>query len=464
AEGKVVAMLGGLSEATAYHFRLVVEYSSNTSPDRLQKAADDRAFTTLPDSSVLPRLYVGQSCLVTARPDGTHAYPISGAEEQVVGMALHDGALYYVHYAGVFRWTVGGASPERLCQLPGDAGVIGLAIDENAGQIYLISLSRNRLLRLELNGSGLTDLGNPGGILNGPIAIALDSADPRMYILNRGNNRVIRARLDGTESEDLGDLGGSLDQGTGIALDRVARRMYVCTGSKVLWANLDGSDARDLGNLNNTLSQARGIAWDPQAGQIYVANYGDGSVSRADFDGSNGIKIAVSPGNRTAQSIAIAPDPRVGPAVLDRVWTQTDGQWFPLATEGQRVLLPCATTVRYGTDGAWIVRSASASTYLLCDPSFSRVDPAPGRPKRLELKLPALITQPSGTWATFACLEGAGYYLPTPQILRYSWRPNPPEWQAGESLLDAARMKVALGEGRISAEAFEDPTRNSTSP
>ncbi|HND34366.1 MAG TPA: hypothetical protein PLA94_30400, partial [Myxococcota bacterium] len=48
AEGTVVATLGGLTEATAYHFRLVVEYSSKPSPDRLQKAADDRAFTTLP--------------------------------------------------------------------------------------------------------------------------------------------------------------------------------------------------------------------------------------------------------------------------------------------------------------------------------------------------------------------------------------------------------------------------------
>jgi hypothetical protein len=74
-------------------------------------------------------------------------------------------------------------------------------------------------VRANLDGSGGTDLGNPGGFLNNPVGIALDLANSRMLITSRGNNKIVRANIDGTGGTDLGNLNDSLNEPWAIALD-----------------------------------------------------------------------------------------------------------------------------------------------------------------------------------------------------------------------------------------------------
>lgn len=69
-----------------------------------------------------------------------------------------------------------------------------------------------------LDGTGATNQGNPGGFLSRPFDIALDTQAGKMYIVSSFNSSLVVANLDGTGAVDRGDLGGLLDNPRGIAL------------------------------------------------------------------------------------------------------------------------------------------------------------------------------------------------------------------------------------------------------
>ena len=59
-------------------------------------------------------------------------------------------------------------------------------------QMYVSGMGNNKIVWANLDGSGGTDLGNPGGFLNIPHGIALDSVNGKMYIASSGNNKIVR--------------------------------------------------------------------------------------------------------------------------------------------------------------------------------------------------------------------------------------------------------------------------------
>ena len=93
---------------------------------------------------------------------------------------------------------------------------------------------------MNLNDGSAENLGNldPPGInpgVNVPYGIALDTNAGKMYVTGYFNNAVFRANLDGSDPENLGNLdasGDPLERPWGIALDLSAGKMYVTSTNK----------------------------------------------------------------------------------------------------------------------------------------------------------------------------------------------------------------------------------------
>lgn len=203
----------------------------------------------------------------------------------------------------ILRANLDGTGVENLGNLNGTLNLPqGIALDTAHGKLYVANLGSGTISRANLDGTGGEDLGNLNGTLNGPVGIALDVSQGKMYIVNNGSDAVSRANLDGTGGEDLGDLGGTLLGPWYIALDLVERRMYVtnsggdCIRGHISRANLDGTGGEDLGNLNNTVCCPAGIALDLIRRKLYVGNPNTpieaplpgGTVCVSNLDGTGG--------------------------------------------------------------------------------------------------------------------------------------------------------------------------------
>lgn len=205
------------------------------------------------------------------------------------------GAKMYVldyTYDGGLSWgDLDGSNGEEI-------GIIGglaydLAVDVDAGYIYVVSYSENVIYRLSLDGTGQTSLGNPGGLLNSPSSIALDSTNNHLYIANRSGDNIIRTDLNGNNAVNLGNLNEYIDAPMGIAVDPVGGKIYVsCYGPSYLDGNiaradLDGSNAENLGDLGGLVESPRHIDLDTGSGKMYIAEQYGQTILRADLDGIN---------------------------------------------------------------------------------------------------------------------------------------------------------------------------------
>jgi DNA-binding beta-propeller fold protein YncE len=384
---------------------------------------NDQTFTTLADVKP-PKLYVvnhGNGGLLVSNLNGSGGSKI-GSDISSGGVAIDPvaGKAYYTSGGNVIRINLDGAGRQDLGN-PGNFLTQGFGIDLDLtnGNMYIVDASSLKVILANLNGSNAQDLGTLG-LLNGPRDIALDVPDNKMYILSSGNRKVVKANLDGSNPQDLGDLGGMVVDASGIALDHIARRMYIATKSFVIWANLDGTGVKNLGNLNNTLNAGFGIV-DARAGKLYVSNFDDSTISLANLNGTGGVKLGNPNGLLSVPyGIAVNGDPNQTP--VDSIQYQPAGQWFRVASEGQKCLIQSTQTYRYGAGDYWVVKQGVG--WIFCDPSFANIDPAPGQAKFLEIKVSELVvTDKTGSWLPIAMGEAlnTGFSFPTEQRVRYQW-------------------------------------------
>ena len=113
----------------------------------------------------------------------------------------------------------GDGGPATSAQL---AYPTGIAIDSSAGTIYILNRGNNHLVRFNLDGSGATDLGMPGGLVaSGASGIAVDPWASKLY-LTYESGMVLRTDMDGLNAVNLTaqpGWGGLLSAFYAIALD-----------------------------------------------------------------------------------------------------------------------------------------------------------------------------------------------------------------------------------------------------
>lgn len=186
-----------------------------------------------------------------------------------------------------------------------------IAIDEFGQKLYYFDGPNDRFMRANLDGSGLEEsvlIDNP----NPDLSFDVDSAGGWIYWVGRVNlirNGIWRAPLAGGEKElivapTLGELG--IHPHT-LALDLIHGHLYWSEGmdleepefggGRIRRANLDGSDPHTvLRGLNPTMdAEGYRLAFfnpdymviDPVAGLMFVSNTAEGTIARANLDGSN---------------------------------------------------------------------------------------------------------------------------------------------------------------------------------
>lgn len=118
-----------------------------------------------------------------------------------------------------------------------------------------------------------------------PQSLAIDRKAGRIYWAEVGAQSISSAFLNGSDVKQImnsSQVGGEV--ATGVAVDSEAGKVYWTTQCcSVRRANLDGSEMEHLTNTTN----GGGIALDTEAGKMYWTSWMNGTLWRADLNGTN---------------------------------------------------------------------------------------------------------------------------------------------------------------------------------
>ncbi len=256
---------------------------------------------------------------------------------------------------GKIYWADFGNSAIRVADLvgsgvttltTGEAGACGIVVDHAAGKIYWADFSAGTI-----RAADLTNVAGTAHSLvsdeNGPSGVAIDRAARKIYWTNQfpgtTNGAVRRANLDGSLPETLVPAQANP---IGVAIDPAAGKMYwanlgsCCSGpGTIRRASLGGSFPKTLVDATNAgtagVAGPAGVAIDPAAGKIYWANFGGGTIWRANLNGAGAAQF-VGPGPGGAFSnfpvLLRAPAGTEPPAIsggakVGRELTCSQGRW-----------------------------------------------------------------------------------------------------------------------------------------
>jgi len=154
-------------------------------------------------------------------------------------------------------------------------------------KIYWAEQCNRKIERANLDGSEREVLVNTGPGFGGPRGLTLDIFSNKMYWTDCTNDKIRRANLDGSVVEDL--VTNTVFPRF-ISLDLISNKMYWIESDghyKIKRANLDGSGAELLleSGVDDLLSPF-GFALDISRGHMYWSELDEGSIKRANLDGS----------------------------------------------------------------------------------------------------------------------------------------------------------------------------------
>jgi DNA-binding beta-propeller fold protein YncE len=195
--------------------------------------------------------------------------------------------------------------------------VSGLVVDALDQLLYFTTQSAtaadDRVMRVSLNGSGLTTLFSGAANFSNPDGLAVD--------VNAG--KIFVADGTGGQSIKVGNLNGSgsmttlLSVGinvTGLALDEADQLIYFTTSSstpaddRLMPVGYNGTGATTLFSGSSAFSEPTGLALDLANGKIYVADgTGGHALKVVNLDGSGTVTTLFDPGVNVS-GVAVVPE------------------------------------------------------------------------------------------------------------------------------------------------------------
>lgn len=152
-------------------------------------------------------------------------------------------------------------------------------------KIYWADVVTNKIERANLDGSEREVIVYTGPDWGGPRGLALDTISGKVHWTDWTNHKIRRANLDGSGIEDL-----ISSYGTDISLDLINNKMYWIDYQgrmNISRANLDGSGMEVLLESGvDALYSPFGLALDVSRGHMYWSELDEGSIKRANLDGS----------------------------------------------------------------------------------------------------------------------------------------------------------------------------------
>jgi hypothetical protein len=260
------------------------------------------------------------------RWDGSGLEVLVHTEYALQGITIDriDGKLYWADNpqdgpSRLHRSDLSGANPEVLYEaiIPNQGETIGqLAIDEATRQIYWIDESQRRIRKMNLNGSGLTNVLSSSGSLG--TALELDATSGKIYFgsgdFGNATSKLERINVDGTSREVIANA-----YAYSIFVDTINNRLLGgdIQQSFVFEVPLDShqrhnlfpvTTPRDVQRYGNELlfSQVSTVSQSGQSG-LYSR------IVRSDLDGSNRVIVrevnrAIDPADHIAFYVYV-PEP-----------------------------------------------------------------------------------------------------------------------------------------------------------
>jgi hypothetical protein len=287
-------------------------------------------------------LDLGAGRIMSANPDGTDLRTI--VQE---GRKLPDGIVVDTD-AGHIYWTNMGIPSKNdgsivRANLDGSNSIVivpeggtftpkQLQLDKANGRLYWCDREGMRVMRANLDGSGLETLIEAGhteadrrDARNWCVGIALDIAGGKLYWTqkgpdNAGQGRIFRANLDipagqtPANREDIEVLFEDLPEPIDLDLDLPNRMMYWTDrgdpprGNTVSRAPMDPTPGvrREPEIVFSHLMEGIGLALDLKRRRMFITDFA-GSVYSADLDGSNQKTVLFAQGNLTGIAYAELP-------------------------------------------------------------------------------------------------------------------------------------------------------------
>ncbi len=219
------------------------------------------------------------------------------------------GWMYWTHRdEGIYRAARDGSEVKLLVAMK---NVDGLAVDPEGSKLYFLVSNvpdqPDTLHSADLDGGNIKQL---AGDLNWTGDLALDAEAGKLYITSLGDDKIIEIGVDGSQQRDLLTGVESPDE---LAIDTKHGKIYWGSsgGDGIRRANLDGS------NPEPVLPQvvAFGLAIDLEREQLFWVDLGTGSIHRVGLDGKNDTQVLT--GLQGADGLALDAENR------KLYWTET---------------------------------------------------------------------------------------------------------------------------------------------
>ncbi len=282
---------------SALHFTLRDTESGNTGGGQYvfwsqeYQAGPDTIFRANLDGTDIRPVYVGNL------QSGYGSIAYHPTEGRIYSAEYAEGRIFSVKVDGTDpRILVTSARTPYDLALDLSAGHMYWAESNSTGMIKRANLDGSNIITLVqspgANGSTPTNKYARGNIaahttatatvLNRPWALDLDLVNGKIYWSELGAQRIMRANLDGSGVELVS---ANVGAAVGMKLDLNASKIYFASSGSVQRMNLDGSNQETV--LQTGSSSISDFKLDLAAKQFYWADYGVDRITRANFDGSN---------------------------------------------------------------------------------------------------------------------------------------------------------------------------------
>lgn len=162
---------------------------------------------------------------------------ISGLTGEAFGLAL-DVASETIYWVGVSDNKVRKANYDGTNQQvihTASSGLIDIALDLTRGRLHVTEYNSDRILRMNLDGSGVVSLPVP----EHPAGIAIDTTNERLYVASFATSAIIISDLDGQITASVATMASGP---YGIDFDPIAQKIYWIRSSGGIYRlNTDGS-------------------------------------------------------------------------------------------------------------------------------------------------------------------------------------------------------------------------------
>jgi DNA-binding beta-propeller fold protein YncE len=238
--------------------------------------------------------------------------------------------LYFSDYSGKKIGVIDLGTPNTFTTIADESKgldtLAGIAIDFLGGKIYAAEETNNRILRLNIDGTGSVEvLYDEADSVSTPTALALDVANNVLYWSNSGTGQMKKGSLDGAAiATSMFEYDTVLSYSYGLAFDPNRKELFYSDLSdyaSIWYFKVDGTakyPSRYFGVNNLTLQNPSGIYLDASSNLIYWADEGLRKIVGSNLAGSPAVLFDQQDGVTRPDGIAI--DKGSGKIY----WTETD--------------------------------------------------------------------------------------------------------------------------------------------